>query len=75
MEPNCERSSHWNSGLTRASFLVLFSLLFFLARYGDEIARLRVAQSNLRKALDASKTGVSPVVISDLMVRSELKTS
>lgn len=37
-------------------------------RYGDEIARLRVAEGLAKKGLDIGKKGVSDSVIQDLKV-------
>ena len=38
------------------------------SRYGEEIARLRVAEGLVKKGLDVNKKGVSDAVISDLKV-------
>ena len=38
-------------------------------RYGEEIARLRVAEGLAKKGLDMSKSGVADAVIQDLKVR------
>jgi programmed cell death 6-interacting protein len=38
------------------------------SRYGEEIARLRVAEGLAKKGLDVGKKGVSDAVISDLRV-------
>jgi programmed cell death 6-interacting protein len=38
------------------------------SRYGEEIARLRVAEGLTKKGLDAGKRGVAESVLSDLKV-------
>lgn len=42
---------------------------FMLDRYGEEIARLQLAETMARKALDAVKPGLGGAVTSDLKVR------
>lgn len=44
-------------------------------RYGDEIARLQLAETLAKKALDAVKPGLSTAVSSDLRVRAAFQTS
>lgn len=39
------------------------------SRYGEEIARLRVAEGLAKKGLDTGKRGVADAVIADLRVR------
>lgn len=43
-------------------------ILTFCSRYGDELGRLKVAEELLKKALEGSKKGVAPAVISDAKV-------
>jgi programmed cell death 6-interacting protein len=40
------------------------------SRYGEEIARLRVAESLAKKGLDTGKRGVADAVVADLRVSS-----